>query len=385
MNLIKHNYLPDQYEENDKLPINHNYLREQFKDSDKIFFEIKQLVEKGEYTLGNAVNEIENEFKNITNSKFAVGVGSGTDAIILSLRAIGIERDDEIITSPYTFYATVGAIVSVGAKPVFVDVKDDYNIDANKIEQAITPKTKAIIPVHWSGLICDMEKISTIAKQHNLFIIEDACHAINAERNGNRSGAFSVSACFSLHPLKNLNVWGDGGFITTNSEEFHEKIILLRNHGLIDRNVCSIFAGNSRLDTLQAIVAKHLIKKIDFITNKRILNAKYFDEQFSMIPEIIVPVRHENTKQVFHIYVIRTEKRNELRNYLIENGIDAKIHYPIPMHLQPAAKEYEYKEGDFPNTERICKSVLSLPVHEFISEKQRELIVKKIKDFFDMN
>ena len=165
MNLIKHNYLPEQYEESDKLPINHNYLKEQFQDTKEIFSEIKKLIEKGDYTLGKAVNEIENEFKNITNCKFAIGVGSGTDAIILSLKAIGIQKDDEVITSPYTFYATVGAIVSVGAKPVFVDIKDDYNIDVDKIEQAITSKTKAIIPVHWSGLICDMKKISTIAKQ----------------------------------------------------------------------------------------------------------------------------------------------------------------------------------------------------------------------------
>jgi len=382
MKLIKHNYLPEQYENTNTLPINHNYLKEQFKDTDEIFSEIKKLIAKGDYTLGKAVNEIENEFKNITNCKFTVGVGSGTDAIILSLKAVGIKKDDEVITSPYTFYATVGAIVSVGAKPIFVDIKDDYNIDADKIEQAITSKTKAIIPVHWSGLICDMKKISKIANKYNLFIIEDACHAINAERDGKKSGAYSISACFSLHPLKNLNVWGDGGFIATNSKEFYEKIVLLRNHGLINRDICNIFAGNSRLDTLQAIVAKHLIKKIDFITNQRILNAKYFDEQFLMIPEIIVPLRHQNTKQVFHIYVIRTKKRDKLSNYLIENGIDAKIHYPIPMHLQPAAKEYGYKDGDFPNAELTCKSVLSLPVHEFISKEQQDYVVQKIKNFF---
>ena len=224
MNLIKHNYLPDQYEENDKLPINHNYLKEQFKDSEEIFSEIKKLIEKGDYTLGKAVNDIENEFKNITNCKFALGVGSGTDAIILSLKAIGIQKDDEVITSPYTFYATVGAIVSVGAKPVFVDVKNDYNIDADKIEKAITSKTKAIIPVHWSGLICDMKKISKIANKYNLFIIEDACHAINAEREGKKSGAYSISACFSLHPLKNLNVWGDGGLSHQIQKNFMKKL-----------------------------------------------------------------------------------------------------------------------------------------------------------------
>jgi len=382
MKLNKQNYLPRQYKEDEKLPINHNYLKEQFKDSENIISDIKKLINKGDYTLGCAVNDVEDRFKKITNSKYAIGVGSGTDAIILSLRAIGIKKNDEVITSPYTFYATVGAIVTTGAKPIFVDINNDYNIDVGKIEAAITPKTKAIVPVHWSGLICDMKKIPAIAKKYNLYVIEDACHAINAERDGKKPGTYSKSACFSLHPLKNLNVWGDGGFIVTNSEKFYEKLVLLRNHGLIDRNTCKIFTGNSRLDTLQAIVAIHLIKKIDHITDKRIANANFFDEKLSSISEIIIPSRFSNAKQVFHIYVIRTKKRDELRKYLIDNGIDAKIHYPIPMHLQPAAKEFEYKEGDFPNAELTCMSVLSLPVHEFISKEQQNYVIQKIKNFF---
>ena len=385
MNLNKNNYLLEQYEANDKLPINHNYLREQFRESEEIFLDIKKLIQRSDYTLGKAVDEIEDKFKDITNCKYAVGVGSGTDAIILSLRAIGIQYGDEVITTPYTFYATVGAIVSVGAKPVFVDIKDDYNIDVDKIEKAITTKTKAIVPVHWSGLICDMIRISAVAKKHNLYVIEDACHAINAERDGKKAGAYSISACYSMHPLKNLNVWGDGGFIVTNSKKFYEKLTLLRNHGLIDRNTCNIFTGNSRLDTLQAIVAKHLIKKINHITEKRIANANFFDEKLSSIPDVFIVPRYPRAKQVFHIYVIRSKKRDELRKYLIDNGVDAKIHYPIPMHLQPAAKELGYKEGDFPNAELICKSVLSLPVHEFITKEQREYVVQKIKFFFTNN
>jgi len=382
MNLNKHNYLSKQYEENNKLPINHNYLKEQFRDSEAILLNIKKLIQRTDYTLGKAVDEIEVKFKKVTNCKYAIGVGSGTDAIILSLRAIGIQYGDEVITTPYSFYATIGAIVSVGAKPVFVDIKDDYNIDVDKIEQAITTKTKAILPVHWSGLICDMVKISAIAKKYNLYVIEDACHAINAERDGKKAGAYSISACYSMHPLKNLNVWGDGGFIVTNSKQFYEKLVLLRNHGLIDRNICKIFTGNSRLDTLQAIVAIHLIKKINHITKKRIANANFFDANLSPIPGIFIVPRSPKAKQVFHIYVIRCKKRDRLRKYLIDHGIDAKIHYPIPMHLQPAAKEFGYKKGDFPNAELICKSVLSLPVHEFISKQQREYVVQKIKFFF---
>lgn len=385
MKTTNKNYLPKQYQKDDKLLISHNYLKLQFQNSNKIISDIKKLIKKGDYTLGKTVDEVEEKFKKISNSKYAIGVNSGTDAIILSLRAIGIKKGDEVITTPYTFYATIGAIVTAGAKPVFVDVENDYNIDVKKIEGAITKKTKAILPVHWSGLICDMKKISKLARKYKIFIIEDACHAINALRDGNNPGKYSISACYSMHPLKNLNVWGDGGFITTNSKKFYDKLLLLRNHGLINRDTCKIFAGNSRLDTIQAIVAKHLINKIHYITNKRIENANFFDNKLSSIPEIILPTRYKNTKQVFHIYVIKVKKRNLLKKYLIKHGIDAKIHYPIPMHLQPAAKKYGYRKGDFPNCELICKSVLSLPVHEFISDKQRSYVVKVIKNFYKKN
>jgi dTDP-3-amino-2,3,6-trideoxy-4-keto-D-glucose/dTDP-3-amino-3,4,6-trideoxy-alpha-D-glucose/dTDP-2,6-dideoxy-D-kanosamine transaminase len=382
MKNLQHNFLPEQYKSTNQLPINHNYLPEQFKEPDNILSEIKSLVEMGDFTLGHAVDELENEFKTISDTNYAIGVGSGTDAIFLSLKGIGIDKGDEVITVPYTFYATIGAIVTAGAKPVFVDVGSDYNIDPSKIEAAITPKTKAIVPVHWSGLICDMEEIQRIAEKHGLSIVEDACHAINAERDGKRAGAYGSTACFSMHPLKNLNVWGDGGVIATNSEELHDRLILLRNHGLVNRDICQVFAYNSRLDTIQAIVGKHMIKNLDHITQSRIKNASFFDQELGSIPQITIPPRNLNAKQVFHIYVIRVEQRDELQRYLIDHGIDAKIHYPVPMHLQPAAQEYGYKEGDFPATESICKSVISLPVHEFIRLEQREIVVEKVKEFY---
>jgi len=379
---LYHNYLPKQYKSNKKLPINHNYLPQQFANSKLIFDEIKELVVRGDFTLGKAVDELEDRFKEIAQTRYVVGVGSGTDAIFLSLKALGIDKGDEVITVPYTFYATLGAIVTAGATPVFVDVGLDYNIDPDKIESAITPRTKAIVPVHWSGLLCDMERIHKIAKKHNLSIVEDACHAINAERNNIRAGALGSTACYSMHPLKNLNVWGDGGMIATNSKELYSKLMLLRNHGLVDRDLCEVFAYNSRLDTLQAIVGKHLLMRIDEITNARIQNANYFDKHLSNIPGIIVPERPPKSMQVFHIYVIQFEQREELQKFLIKNGIDAKIHYPVPMHLQPAARKYNYKEGDFPIVESICKSVLSLPVHEYISSNDREFVVKNIIDFY---
>ena len=382
MQKTKDNFLPNQYKNDSKLTINHNYLYEQFKDCENIFKDIKKLVIRGDFTLGRAVNEFEDKLKKITKTKYVVGVNSGTDAITLSLKALGIQSGDEVITTPYTFYATIGAIVSMGAKPVFVDIGYDYNLDITKIETKINKKTKAIVPVHWSGLICDMRQISKIAKKYRIAIVEDACHAINAEKEGYKAGYFSDTACFSLHPLKNINVWGDGGFIATNSKKIYQKLILLRNHGLQSRDVCKIFAGNSRLDTLQAIVGLNIIKKINFITNSRISNSNFFDKELSDIPELNIPIRAKNVKQVFHIYVIRAKKRNQLKKYLSSNGIDAKIHYPIPMHLQPAAKFLKYKKGDFPITENICKSVISLPVHEFITKSQRAFVVKKIKEFY---
>jgi dTDP-3-amino-2,3,6-trideoxy-4-keto-D-glucose/dTDP-3-amino-3,4,6-trideoxy-alpha-D-glucose/dTDP-2,6-dideoxy-D-kanosamine transaminase len=382
MKEISHNFLLKQYKLTNELPINHNYLPQQFQDSEEVIDEIRKLVVRGDFTLGSAVNEFEAEFKKISNTRYAIGVGSGTDALFLSLKALGIKEGDEVITTPYTFYATIGAIVTAGAIPKFVDIGSDYNIDPNLIEEAITSNTKAIVPVHWSGLLCDMDSIRDIADRHNLSIVEDACHAINAKRNNKTAGSIGDTACFSMHPLKNLNVWGDGGIIVTNNKELHDKLVLLRNHGLRGRDICDIFAYNSRLDTLQAIVGNHYIKKIDHITDMRIKNAHFYDNKLSDISQIEIPSRSPEVKQVFHLYCIRVSERDDLQKYLIKNGIDAKVHYPIPMHLQPAAKDFGYSEGDFPHSEKLCKEVLSLPVHEFIIEEQMNFTVQKIKEFY---
>ena len=380
---IKHNFLPEQYNETAKPQINHNYLREQFSDYKEIFKEIEKLVYSGDYTLGKAVDEFENNICRLTGSKYAVGVASGTDALMLSLKALGVKEGDEVITAPYTFFATIASIANAGAKPVFADIREDYTINPDLVERAITNKTKAILPVHWSGLCCDMEKLANIAKKHNIAIVEDACHAINGTYHGKHAGTFGDAGCFSMHPLKNLNVWGDGGFIVTNLRELHDKLALLRNHGLVNRDESAFYGYNSRLDSLQAIVANHLLKKLDHITDSRIRNAQFFDKELGKIPEIIIPKRDAHIKQVFHIYVIKAKDRDNLQKFLIKNEIDAKIHYPIPMHLQPAAKKLGYKEGDFPVAEEVCKSVISLPVHEFVTRGQQEYIVEKIKEFYN--
>jgi dTDP-3-amino-2,3,6-trideoxy-4-keto-D-glucose/dTDP-3-amino-3,4,6-trideoxy-alpha-D-glucose/dTDP-2,6-dideoxy-D-kanosamine transaminase len=376
------NFLPEQYDRTGGLPISHNYLASQFNDYETIFAKIKQVVLKGDFTLGRAVDEFELQYAALVGAEYAIGVNSGTDALRLSLIGLGVGAGDEVITTPFTFYATVGAIVTAGARPVFVDVQDDYNIDPARIEAAITKRTKAIMPVHWSGKPCYMDVIQEIARKHGLLIVEDACHAIKATLDGQFAGSFGDAGCFSMHPLKNLNVWGDGGVIVTNRQELADKLRLLRNHGLINRDECTLFAYNSRLDTIQAVVASHLIEKIDHITDSRIANAAYFDRKLGAIPHVRIPPRDPRARQVFHIYSLEFERRDELQGFLIANGIDAKVHYPIPMHLQPAAKQYGYKSGDFPRAEALCGSVLSLPVHEFITADQREQIVSLVKEFY---
>jgi dTDP-4-amino-4,6-dideoxygalactose transaminase len=376
------NYLPKQYNLDSKLVIKHNYLKEQFSNYKTIFSKLEKVVKKGDYTLGNKVNEFENKISKLLNAKYVVALGSGTDALMLSLKALGVKEGDEVITTPYTFYATIGAIVTAGAIPIFVDVTNDYNINPNLIEKKITKKTKAILPVHWSGRICNMKQIIKIANKHSIPIVEDACHAITATQGNKFAGNFGTFGCFSLHPLKNLNVWGDGGFLLTNSKKYYEKILLLRNHGLISRNVNKIFGYNSRLDTVQAVVAIELLKKIKKITNCRISNSKYLDSKLKKLPNIITKDRAPENKEVFHLYefrVLNNKLRNKIIKFLIKNKIDAKIHYPIPMHLQPASKIYGYKKGDFPVTEKLANTSISLPVHEFITKKNIDFIVNIIK------
>lgn len=378
------NFLPQQYKKDKKLKINHNYLSKQFVNYKSILKKISKVVLNNDFTLGSKVDEFELKIKKLLRSKYVVAVGSGTDAIMLSLKAIGVKEGDEVITTPYTFYATIGAIVTAGAKPVFVDVQEDYNMDPNNIIKKITKKTKAIVVVHWSGRICDMKSINKISKEFKIPIVEDACHAILAKQGGVYAGNFGEFGCFSMHPLKNLNIWGDGGFILTNNKNSYEKMMLLRNHGLVGRNINKIFGYNSRLDTIQAVVAIELLKKIKFITKKRIQNSLYLDNKLRNIIFIQIKNRQKNNIEVFHLYEIRTKSkyRDDLVNYLRKKSIDAKIHYPVPMHLQPAAKYLKYKKGDFPISENIANTTISLPVHEFISRKDLDYISNSITEFF---
>lgn len=376
------NFLPTQYAQDGQLSINHNYLSQQFSDCDVILQKIKAVVLNNDFTLGKPVDDFEQHFQKLLHVKHAIGVGSGTDALFLSLKALGVQEGDEVITTPFTFYATVGAIVTAGATPVFVDILEDYNINPAQIESKITKKTKAILPVHWAGKPCRMDDINFIAQKNNLRVIEDACHAIQAIYKNQFAGTMGDIGCFSFHPLKNLNVWGDGGIITTNNDDVANQLRLMRNHGLVDRDQCVQFSYNSRLDTIQAVVADHLLSQLNDITAARIANANYLDQALSNISEIIVPMREPAIKQVYHLYSVRCKNRDALKQYLNSNGIDAKIHYPTPMHLQPASAVYGYKRGDFPITELVCSETLSLPVHEFITEAQLNTMVFHIQKFY---
>ena len=257
-----------------------------------------------------------------------------------------------------------------------------------KLNLPLQKKTKAIMPVHWAGRPCELDKIKSISKKYNLHVIQDTCHGIESRYKKKHLVNFGDVCTYSMHPLKNLNVWGDGGFIVTQKEKLAKKLSLIRNHGLKNRNTCEVFGYNSRLDTIQACVANHLLKKIYFITNNRIKNAEYLDKKLMSNKNIILKPKQKNTKDVYHLYEIRVKKinlRNDLIKFLNKNKIDAKIHYPVPMHLQPAAKEYGYKKGDFPICEEISDTTISIPVHEFITEKQMNFVIKKIKKFFNEN
>ncbi|MFC1824516.1 DegT/DnrJ/EryC1/StrS family aminotransferase [Thermodesulfobacteriota bacterium] len=365
------------------MKVEYSYLFEQFKDHQAIFDDIDAIIRTGDYTLGKVVQEFEENFANLLGAKYAVGVNSGTDALFLSLKALGVGEGDEVITAPNTFIATVGAIMASGAKPAFVDVLDDYTINPALIEKAITARTKAIMPVHYAGHPADMDSIIKIAEEFGLQVIEDACQAITAALGNQYVGTIGTAGGFSLHPLKNLNVWGDGGIIVTNSEDMLNKLILLRNHGLKNRDEVQIFGYNSRLDSIQAVVGNHLIKDIDIITEKRIRWADKIDKGLRDLPDYItIPERKRERRYVYHLYMVMGRERDRLLSFLNENGIEAKIHYPIPLHLQTAAAHLGYREGDFPVTETQCKRIITLPVHQHLFEDQIDYTIEKIHEFY---
>ena len=360
-----------------------SYLDRQFADVDSYLADVRELVLSGDFTLGKPVRDFEARFAAMCGMPYAIGVGSGTDALILSLEILGVGPGDEVITSPNTFIATVGAIAMTGAKPVFVDSNDGFTIDAEQIERAITPRTKAIVPVHYSGNVADMPRIRAIADRHGLFVVEDACQSIKGTRDGLPVGSWGETAAFSLHPLKNLNVWGDAGVIVTRSAELNDKLRLYRNHGLANRDEVLMFGHNSRLDSLQAVIGNRLIEQTDFITNRKIENAQRYDEAFgNLAPMVRIPKREPNVVHVYHLYMLRVERRDDLLRFLTARGVDAKVHYPVPVHLQPAAKSLGYAVGDFPVAEKDARTLITLPAHQHLTTEEVEYTVAAIRSFY---
>lgn len=364
------------------MKVRYSYLRQQFSNAPELWRDLKEFVNTGDFTLGKPLDRFEKKFAKLIGTKYAVGVNSGTDAIKLSLKVIGIKPGDEVITAANTFVATVGAICELGATPIFVDCDDSFCMNVDLVEKKISKKTKAIVPVHFTGYMTDMIKLNKIAKKYNIQIVEDACQSILASINNKNAGTWSEFGAFSLHPLKNINVWSDGGIIVTNNKKYYQYLRLLRNHGLVDRDNVKICGYNSRLDTFQAVVGNWLIPKANQIANQRIQNANFYDKHFSKIKEISIPPRINNFKIVYHLYIVFAQKRNELLKYCLNKGIEAKIHYPIPIYRQPAMKFLKHKKGDFPTTDKHAKSIISFPCDQHISIKEQKYIISVVNNFY---
>jgi dTDP-4-amino-4,6-dideoxygalactose transaminase len=301
------------------LGLQHQSLKEELMDV------VSGLLDSGQFILGDDLTKFETSFAQLCGTKYAVGVANGTDALFLSMKVLGLEKGDEVITAPNSYLASASSIHLAGATPVFADVRADLNIDPEQIRKAITPKTKAIIPVHLTGRPADMEAILAIAEEFHLAVIEDAAQAVSAGYRNIPVGSFGHTGCFSLHPLKNLSACGDGGVITTSNEDLYQKLLKARNHGLRNRDECEFWSYNSRLDNLQAALLNIKLKKLPEWTDRRRKTASYYNERFSEL-DMILPKDKTDEKAVYHTYIVQTERRDELKDFLSKKGIDTKIH-----------------------------------------------------------
>jgi len=365
------------------MEVKYSYLPEQFADFESMIPELREFVASGEFTLGPYVDKFEKKFAKFIGIKHVISTNNGTDALILCLKALGVGQGDEVITVANTFVATAGAVVACGAKPVFVDCDERYSIDVTKIEQAITKKTKAILPVHWAGAPADMKSVMDIASKHDLPVVEDACPSVGATIDGRSVGTFGKVNAFSMHPLKPLNVWGDGGMVVTNDDKIASWLRLYRNHGLKDRDHVELWGVNNRLQPFQAIVACRVLDTMGTIIEVRNAHARRLDEGLKDLAGLVsLPERPSDMREVYQLYLCTVKKRDALVKYLITQGIEAKIHYPIPLHLQNASKPFGYKRGDFPVAERQADEIITLPAHQHLKTGQIDFIVDRIHRFY---
>ena len=341
---------------------------------------IEKILESGQYVGGEEVDLFEKEVSAKFKVKHAIAVNSGTDALFLGLMALGIKSGDEVITPPNSFVASTAVVVNAGAIPVFVDVKEDQNIDPKLIEKSITANTKAIIAVHLTGRMCDMEAICHIASQHNLAVVEDAAQSAGSKFMNRHSGSWGDIGCFSAHPLKNLAACGDAGFVTTNNDEIAKKIQLLRNHGLATRDRMDQYGYVSRMDALQAAILRYRLRRLPSIIERRRTHASLYRSLLNM-DKLFQPEDLITEFNTFHTFVIQLDKREQLRQFLIERRIETAVHYPLPIHLQPACRPLGYESNSFPVAELQAKKILTLPVHQNLTAEQITRVADSVNEF----
>jgi dTDP-4-amino-4,6-dideoxygalactose transaminase len=353
----------------------------------EIMAAVEAVFERQQFILGSEVEKLEQAIAGYSQTKFAIGCASGSDALLLALMALDIGQDDEVITSPFTFFATGGAVSRLGAKPIFVDIDPrTFNIDPERIEERITPRTRAIIPVHLFGQCAEMDSIMEIASRHNLPVIEDAAQAIGAEYQGRRAGSIGHIGCFSFFPTKNLGGAGDGGMLVTDDAQLAEKLRILRVHGGKPKYYYHILGCNSRLDELQAAVLNVKMRYLEQWTGARRQNAVKYDQlidEYKLQNHIEPPVVLPHCRHIFHQYTIRSKSRDQLMAHLRANGIGTEIYYPLSLHEQGCFAYLEQRTGDLPNSEQAAKEVLSLPIYPELTFEQQQTVINTVAAFYD--
>ena len=347
---------------------------------DEIRAALDRVLESQHFILGPEVEAFESEIAAYCGSTYAIGVSSGTDALLLALMAVGIKPGDEVITTPYSFFATAGAIARLGARPVFADIEArTFNINSKGIEARITPRTRALVPVHLFGQMADMLSIMELARKHNLFVIEDAAQAIGAELNQKRAGSVGHMGCFSFFPSKNLGGFGDGGMITTNDADLAARMRLLRSHGFRAKYY-SEQLGNFRLDEIQAAVLRVKLKYLDRWTEGRRRNAAFYRESLSRLETITLPYQMPHSRHIYNQFVIRSARRDELMAHLRKKQIGCEVYYPVPLHLQTCFKELSYKAGELPASEAAARESLALPIYPELTAEMLQAVVEAIRE-----
>jgi len=358
-------------------------IQKQYKSEKKQLLKvIDKILYSGSWVGGSEIEKFEKKISKICKTKYCVSLNSGTDALTFALHLLGVKRGDEVITPPNSFIASTAVIVHLGAKPIFVDVKKDQSIDEKKIEEKITKKTKAIMPIHLTGRMCAMDKIMNISKKYKIPVVEDCAQSIMSKYKNKMSGAWGDVGCFSAHPLKNLNAIGDAGYLTTNNRYIYNKIINLRTHGMAEnRDNVKNFGYVSRMDNLQAGVLNFRLQSLKKIIKIRRNNINLYLRNLNL-NKIFFPQEKKEEFNTYHTFVIQVEERDKLKKYLKKNGVDTAIHYPMPIHLQTASKSLGYKKGSFPETEKQSKRILTLPINQYLKKSEILYICRLINNFY---